>query len=99
MPTTTHADHRFSVTIRTDDLAVVGCLRALSKHAQTLGNGQIPWGGTKDEDWRRKAHQVTFHFSSPGYRQGFLDDVRRLLPADLVTIVAQSDSDPARPQR
>ena len=29
---TTHADHKFSVAIHTDDLAIVNCLRALSRH-------------------------------------------------------------------
>lgn len=49
---TTHQDHKFSVTIHTDDLAVVNCLRALSKFSQKTGNNNIPWGDTKDKDWR-----------------------------------------------
>jgi hypothetical protein len=50
--------HRFSITIETDDLAVVGCLRALAKFSQKTGNNQIPWGGTKDRDWRRDGQRV-----------------------------------------
>ena len=54
---TVHADHHFSVTIHTDDLALVGCLRALSKFNQKSGNNQIPWGGTKAADWKHGPNQ------------------------------------------
>ena len=96
---TTHQEHKFSITIRTDDLAVVGCLRALAKFSQKRGNNQIPWGGTKDDDWRRAENQVTFRFSSAQYRAGFVGEAKRLLPADLWVEVDRSDTDPARPQR
>jgi hypothetical protein len=45
MPTLEHSDYRFSVTTRTDDLAVVGCLRALADFGQKSGNKRIAWGG------------------------------------------------------
>lgn len=96
---TTHAEHRFSITLKTDDLAVVGCLRALAKYSQKTGNNQIPWGGTKDTDWLRAEKQVTFRFSSQRYRDGFLTEVERLLPRTLWSVVGRSDSDPASPQR
>lgn len=48
-----HSSYKFSVTIRSDDLATVNCLRALSQYSQRTGNNRIPWGGTKDDDWRR----------------------------------------------
>ncbi len=38
-----HAKHRFSITVHSDDLAVVYCLRALAKFSQKTGNNQIPW--------------------------------------------------------
>jgi hypothetical protein len=93
-----HALHKFSVTVHTDDLAVVGCLRALAQYSQKTGNNRIPWGGTKDQDWQRDKHQVTFRFSSPTYRDGFLIEIRRLLPENLWTVSQTSDSDPALPQ-
>lgn len=31
-------------------VAVVNCLRALSKYSQRTSNDNIPWGGTKDSD-------------------------------------------------
>jgi hypothetical protein len=94
---TSHSDHKFSITIHTDDLAVVNCLRALSKFSQKSGNNNIPWGRTKDKDWERAGHEVTFHFSSPDYRLGFLEELRRLLPATLWREMRQSDNHPAAP--
>jgi hypothetical protein len=93
-----HSAYTFSVTIQSDDLALVNCLRSLSQFSQQTGNNRIPWGGTKDEDWKRDGHQVTFHFSDPQYRAGFLTEVRRLLPVALWTVVHERDDDPARPQ-
>ncbi|HFD32536.1 MAG TPA: hypothetical protein ENJ28_07545 [Gammaproteobacteria bacterium] len=92
---TTHADHKYSVTIHTDDLAVVNCLRALSKYSQRTGNNNIPWGGTKDKNWERDRHHVTFRFSTPEYREGFIAELNRLLPAELWQEVNRSDADPA----
>jgi hypothetical protein len=56
--TMAHTDHRFSITIYTDDLAVVNCLRALSKLSQKTGNNNIPWGATKDRNWKRAEYTV-----------------------------------------
>ena len=76
-------DYKYSITIYTDDLAVVNCLRALSQYSQKTGNNRIPCGGTKDSDWKRDGHTVTFRFSRPEYREGFLVEVKRLLPRQL----------------
>ena len=96
---TTHADHRFSITMSSDDLAVVNCLRSLSKFSQKTGNNNIPWGGTKDKDWKRDGHKVTFHFSTREYREGFVSVVERLLPQPLWKEVARSDNNPAVPAK
>ena len=96
---TDHAQHRFSITIYTDDLAVVGCLRALAKFSQKRGNNQIPWGGTKDRDWQRDHHRVTFRFSGPEYRDGFVSEAQRLLPQSIWQLDDTRDDDPAIPQR
>ena len=97
--TTTHVDHKYSITVQTDDLAVVGCLRALAKFSQKFGNNQIPWGGTKDKDWERDHGHVTFRFSTPEYRNRFLSEAERLLPKASWKPVDTSDNDPASPQR
>ena len=96
---TTHADHKFSVTISTGDLAVVNCLRALAKFSQRQGNNSIPTGGTKDEDWRRDGRRVTFRFSKPQYRDRFMNELERLLPSSLWSVAGKRDDDPATPQR
>jgi hypothetical protein len=96
---TIHQDHKFSVTIHTDDLAVVNCLRALSKFSQKTGNNNIPWGGTKDKDWERDWHQVTFRFSSEEYRERFLSELKRLLPEQLWDEVLRNNNDPAKPAK
>jgi hypothetical protein len=46
---TTHADHRYSATIHTDDLAVVNCLRALSNIASAPGTTISHGAGQKTE--------------------------------------------------
>jgi len=89
-------DYKFSITIRTDDLAVVNCLRALSQYSQKTGNNRIPWGGTKDTDWKQNDNAVTFRFSQPEYREGFIDELKRLLPPNLWSESERSDNDPAK---
>ena len=93
-----HQDYKFSVTIHSQDLAVVNCLRALSQFSQQTGNNRIPWGGTKDHDWKRDGRRVTFHFGTPEYRSGFIAEAKRLLPQSLWSIVDQDDNDPAERQ-
>lgn len=95
---TAHTDHTYSVTIHTDDLAVVNCLRALSKFCQKTGNNNIPWGGTKDKDWKGAGNHVTFRFSTRKYRDDFMSEVKRLLPSNILSFVSQRDDDPAKPQ-
>lgn len=96
---TTHADHKFSITMHSDDLAVINCLRALSKYSQKTGNNNIPWSRTTDRDWERNAHEVTFHFSDPTYREGFVSEVKRLLSQNLWKEVHRSDNNPAKRAR
>ena len=80
-----HSQYKYGITIQFDDLAIVNCLRALSQYSQKSGNNRIPWGGTKDKDWKRDNHQVTFRFSSPEYRKYFVNEIKRILPADLLS--------------
>ncbi|MDZ7759451.1 MAG: hypothetical protein U5L00_04245 [Desulfovermiculus sp.] len=39
-----HHRYKYSITIQTDDLAVVNCLRALSQYSQKTGNKRILTG-------------------------------------------------------
>jgi hypothetical protein len=86
LPMSNHQSYKFSVTIHTDDHAIVGCLRALAKFSQKEGSNNIPWGGTKDKDWVRDGHRVTFRFSATHYRAGFLAQVKRLLSVLLYSV-------------
>lgn len=93
-----HDDYHFSVTVFTDQLAAVGCLRALAQFCQRTGNNRISWGGTKDEDWRQAGHKVTFRFSNPDYRLNFKAEATRILRENLFDIISENDDDPANPQ-
>jgi len=93
-----HSKYKYSVTIQSHDLAVVNCLRSLAQFSQKDGNNRIPWGGTKDTDWNRDGHSVTFRFTTPEYRVGFLTEAKRLLPTSLWSEIGRSDNNPARPQ-
>ncbi len=92
-----HAMYKFSVTVHTDDLALLHCLRGLSQFSQKKGNVRIPWGGTKKTDWKMANHKATFHFSSPAYRKCFIQEATRLVPDSLWKEVSRSDHDPAKP--
>jgi hypothetical protein len=94
---TTHADHHYSVSYFSEDLGAVYCLRGLSQYCQKTGNARIPWGGTGRDDWLAKKKVVTFHFSQTSYRNNFISEVERLIPASLVKQIAASDNDPATP--
>ena len=73
-----HSKYRFSITISSNDLAVINCLRSLAQFRQKTENNRIPWGGTKDKDWLSNNKQVTFHFSSIDYRELFVAEINRL---------------------
>ncbi len=92
---TDHAQYRFSITIRTDNFATVGHLRALAEFSQKKKNNNTPSGGTKEKDWRLDRQCVTFRFSTPEYRDGFVSEVQRLLPQPTWKLVGKSDDDPA----
>jgi len=93
-----HYKYRYSVTIKTDDLAVLHCLRALSQYAERTGLKFIAWGGTTERDWERDNNCVTFHFSDSEYRDSFIKEASRLLPKELWIKVKENDNDPASPQ-
>jgi hypothetical protein len=94
----THADHRFSIRVQTDDIAVLYCLRALADYSQETGNTRITWGGTKKEDWERSGRSVVFRFTRPTYRTRFIKEASRVLPAGSWAKVAENDNDPALPR-
>jgi hypothetical protein len=94
-----HLHYKFSVTIHSDDRAIVRCLRALAEFCQKQGEKNIPWAGADEKDWERDGHVVTFRFSTTRYRDGFLAEAKRLLPRALWHVMATSDDDPESPQQ
>ncbi len=96
---TEHHRYKYSITIQANDLAVVNCLRSLSQYSQKTGNNRITWGNTKDSDWEKGNHCVTFRFSEQEYREGFISEINRLLPKQLWEEYGRSDNDPAKPAK
>lgn len=90
---------KYSITIHTDDLAVVHCLRAICEYAEVGVKPQIGWGGTKRRDWEKAGNIITLRFSSPEYRNNFVQTVARLLPQTAWHEVRRNDDDPAQRQR
>ena len=58
----------------------------------------ISWGGSKQSDWEDNNYKVTFHFSSPKYRDVFRKEAERLLPQGLWKVISERDNDPAQKQ-
>lgn len=93
-----HQKYHFSATCKTDDAAVLHCLRALCQYAEEGNHPQIGWGGTKQSTWRAAGGQFTVRFTQPIYRDKFLKDAARLLP-NYWSLIRVNDNDPATPQR
>jgi len=90
---------KFSVTIFTEDLAVVHCLRSLCEYAEEGVRGQIGWGGTTRESWIKNGNKITLRFSSPRFRDVFLFKSKNLLAPNSWYEDSRSDNDPATRQR
>jgi hypothetical protein len=95
----THDDYHFSITVHTEDIAILYCLRGLTDYSERSTLKKIAWGNTKGEDWKRDGQSVTFHFSSPSYRNKFTQESIRVLPAGSWSKVRESDNDPAVRQK
>ncbi len=100
MPDADYERCHFSVSCETHDLAVLHCLRSLSQFAEGSNIPKsIPWGGTKEAAWHKNNDVATFRFTSPDYRQTFIDEASRLLPTGSWKQVGSSDNDPATRRR
>jgi hypothetical protein len=90
--------YHFSATCQTSDSAVLHCLRALCRWAEQCGKPQIGWGETTLSNWEKSGGKLTLRFTSPQYRQRFIDKSKDLL-GDRWQLVATNDNDPAKRQR
>lgn len=93
-----HQRFRFSATFRTDDPAVLHCLRALN-HWANHGEGQpmIGWGGTTEDDWRRQNGESTVRFTSEARRRQWEGKANQLFGGRW-SLLRTNDNDPATPQ-
>jgi hypothetical protein len=88
---TEHSDHRFSATLSSRDLALVACLRALADFQRNVSRES-----GEERDWRAAGQKVTLGFSTALDRDLFKNEVRRLLPANLVRFDVEGDNGPAK---
>jgi hypothetical protein len=84
-------DFRYRIAVRTDDVAVLHCLRGLVHLCQKRGSINTGWGGTGQSDWRAANHEVTFKFTDPDFRAQFVREAERLFPSSLWSNVAEWD--------
>jgi hypothetical protein len=94
---TSHVRHKFSATCATPDLAVVGCLLALAEFVQRTGDDNALFAPPYEKDWLTAGEKITLTFARALDRDLFKNEVRRLLPANLVRFEAESDSERASP--
>lgn len=85
--------YRYSITVETQDDAVMFCLRALWQYAERHPVPATSSDLTASEEWRAGDGRITFRFSNPYNRADFLGEATRLL-AGKWTRVATSDDDP-----
>lgn len=88
---------KFSATCKTDDVAVLHCLRALC-HSAERHRKFVAWGGTGASRWLANSGEVTFRFTKPEYRAEFIDEAERLLGGHW-QLIGTNNNDPAKPQK
>jgi hypothetical protein len=93
-----HDKYRYSITCKTDDAAVLFCLRSLCQYTEEYVKKQIGWGGTKTSEWKSSGGAFTLRFTRPEYRDRFVMEAQRLLNGRW-SIVSTNNNDPATPQR
>ena len=89
--TTDLSQYRYSITVETQDDAVLFCLRALWQYAERHPLPPDTELATTGE-WRLGDGRITFRFSNPYNRGDFLGEATRLL-AGKWTRLASSDND------
>lgn len=95
---TAHKQYRYSATLKTQDVAVLHCLRALCQHWAGGPYPQIGWGGTAQNEWKSKSGEFVVRFTSADRRESFFADAKRLLSGHWAEVL-RSENDPASPRR
>jgi hypothetical protein len=86
------SQYRYSITVETQDDAVLFCLRALWQYAERHPLAPTTQTMATTGEWRLGEGQITFRFSNPYNRGDFLGEATRLL-AGKWTRIAESDND------
>jgi len=86
------AQYGYSITVETQDIAVLFCLRALWQYAERHPAAPADRDGVTTDEWRLGDGRVTFLFSNPYNRSDFLGEATRLL-AGKWTRIATSDNE------
>jgi hypothetical protein len=92
-----HKHFKFSITIQTDNFPIIASMRGLAWFCQNEINRQIAVAGSKEEDWKRDNHCVTFYFSSKANRDNFATVANNLFRPPW-SIKELSDNNPPEPQ-
>ena len=92
-----HIHFKFSITVHSDDLALIASMRGLAWFCQDEMNRQISVDGAKQEDWSRDNHEVKFYFTSKDNRQNFINVAINLF-RQAWKIKNLSDDNPPTPQ-
>ena len=90
--TVEQSQFRYSITVETQDSAVVYCLRALWQYAERHPASAAAYDVSTTGEWRADDGKITFRFSNPYNRADFLGEATRLL-AGKWTRLGTSDDD------
>ena len=85
----------FSVTIHSNNMALIAAMRGLAWWCQPEICRQTSVYGTTEPEWKRDGNKVTFHFTSESNRRAFIEESKKLFPANW-EIAHQKENDPPR---
>ena len=88
---------RYSITVETQDDAVLFCLRALWQYAERHPSPRESLDLTSASEWQAEDGKITFRFSTPRNRSDFLGEATRLLAGKWTRLGTSDDDPPRRP--
>lgn len=80
-------DYIHTITVKTEDITILYCLRSIAHLSQETGNTQIPWAGTTRKIWIEQGNKVVFRFTDEKYKNKFINEAKRILPQNSFEIV------------
>jgi len=97
-----HREYRFSivckVTDKENELAVLGCLRALCNWANSGRYRQIGWGGSTEKNFARNGY-IVLRFRNDQQRMNFKQKANELLGKRRWSGSDERNDDPAIPRQ